>query len=99
VAGLFDSPRAAQKRWPLAYAAHDPAEYLPNPAGVSAPPSEASADEQAIRDAERRYDELIRAESDDYEREKLRFQRDSEIPRLRSRLEEKRQYGSRTKRR
>jgi hypothetical protein len=33
VAGLFASDRAAPRRWPLSWAAHDPAEFLPPPPG------------------------------------------------------------------
>lgn len=33
VAGLFESRKAGESRWPLSWAAHDPAEYLPAPEG------------------------------------------------------------------
>jgi hypothetical protein len=33
IAGLFNNERAAGKRWPLGFAASDPEEYLPPPAG------------------------------------------------------------------
>lgn len=39
LAGLFGSERAAQSRWQLSWAAKDPAEYLPPPAGSTPLPA------------------------------------------------------------
>lgn len=36
IVGLFRSDRAAEKRWPLGFAANDPEEYLPPPEGAQA---------------------------------------------------------------
>lgn len=54
VAGLFASPRAAEKRWRLSWAANDAAEYAGNPPGVviAAVPQRASREQlQEAREA------------------------------------------------
>lgn len=47
VAGLFESDRAGAKRWPLSWAANDPAEFLPPPPGVKPVIAPRNADEAA----------------------------------------------------
>jgi len=90
LAGLFASDRAAERRYPLAFAAQDPEEYLTPPAGVK--PVVSSRERENIdRVAKLReqYAQMIRKAreaGDEYEVDQLIARRDYEIPRLEARL-------------
>jgi hypothetical protein len=93
VAGLFASDRAAGRRWPLSWAAHDPAEFLPPPDGckpVASTKEQAEAARQAAvasrAKAERdRFNAQIRAakaKGDDYTADILAAKRDEVCARI-----------------
>lgn len=88
VAGLFENPKAAQKRWPLAYAAHDPAEYLSAPPGSYVAHNDTSRAESAVAHARAAFDERLKravAVGDEYEIDKIKFERDGQLAKIAAR--------------
>lgn len=93
VAGLFESERAAEKRWRLSWAATDPAEFLPSPDGckpVARSKDAAEADKQAAiasQTARLKKEfaasiQAAREADDDYTANKLAAERDLRLSKL-----------------
>jgi hypothetical protein len=93
VAGLFASDRAAEGRWKLSWAAHDPAEFLPAPDGskpVRSSKAQAEADQKAaaasklvqLRTEYAAQIKAAREQGDEYRAEVLAAERDGRLARL-----------------